>query len=352
MKISYAALHCLSNFSFLRGAAHAEQLVARASELGYRAIAVTDECSMSGVVRAHVAAKEHGIKLIVGAEFVVHDAPAIDRLIVLAKTLEGYGDLCELITLVRSRAKKGEYRLLLDDLAHLCHHLQCLAIVIPHIDHEDCANSTMRVAGYFCDPGSASCWLGAALDYGPDDKTKMQSLQALAEICRLPVAACERILFATREQKLLQDVLTAVRLKKPVSELGTELQAHAESYMKPIGHIVRRYPLSMVTQTLAIESCCKFSLDELRYQYPREVVPEGETPAGYLRRMTEEGAAGRYPNGVPDRVRKILEHELEIISDLMYEAYFLTIYDVVREARERKILCQGRGSAEIGRAHV
>ena len=128
MKISCAALHCLTNFSFLRGAAHAEHLVARASELGYRAIAVTDECSMSGVVRAHVAARDHGMKLIVGAEFAVHDAPAIDRLIVLAKTREGYGDLCELISLARSRMDKGEYRLLLHDLANLSH---CIAIVVP-----------------------------------------------------------------------------------------------------------------------------------------------------------------------------------------------------------------------------
>ena len=346
MKISCAALHCLTNFSFLRGAAHAEHLVARASELGYRAIAVTDECSMSGVVRAHVAARDHGIKLIVGAEFAVHDAPAIDRLIVLAKTREGYGDLCELISLARSRMDKGEYRLLLHDLANLSH---CIAIVVPriapNIAHDDCAENIARIAGYFRGSGSAGCWLGAALDYGPDDRAKVQSLEALAETCGLPVVACDRILFATREQKPMQDVLTAIRLKKPVAELGTELLAHAESYLKPIGHIARRYPLSMVAQTLAIEACCRFSLDELRYEYPREVVPEGETPAGYLRRLTEEGAGTRYPQGIPGKVRRILEHELKIISDLMYEAYFLTIYDVVRFARDQGILCQGRGSA-------
>ncbi len=349
MKISYTALHCLTNFSFLRGASHAEQLVVRASELGYRAIAITDECSIAGVVRAHVAAKEHGMKLIIGSEFIVRDAPSIERLIVLAKTLEGYGDLCELITLVRSRAKKGEYHLLLEDLAHLCHHSQCLAIVIPHIgpngEYADCVNSIVRIADYFSIPDSTSCWIGAALDYGPDDKTKMQSLETLAVTCGLPVVACENVLFATRGQKPLQDVLTSVRLKKPVAELGTELLAHAEGYLKPIGHIVRRYPLSMVTQTLTISKYCTFSLDELRYQYPREVVPPGETPAGYLRKMTYEGAATRYPHGIPGKVRKIIEHELEIISDLMYEAYFLTIYDIVNEARRRNILCQGRGSA-------
>jgi error-prone DNA polymerase len=349
MKLSYAALHCLTNFSFLRGASHAEQLVIRASELGYCAIAITDECSVSGVVRAHVAAKEHGMKLIVGAEFAVHDAPAIARLIVLAKTLEGYGDMCELITLARSRAKKGEYRLFIDDLAHLCHHSKCLAIVIPDIgpngEYSHCIDSIVAIADYFSVTGSTSCWLGAALDYGPDDKTKMQSLEGLAENCGLPIVACENILFATRDQKQLQDVVTSIRLKKPVAELGADLLAHAESYMKPIGHVVRRYPLPMITQTIAIEKYCTFSLENLRYQYPREVVPSGETPAGYLRKQTYEGAARRYPCGIPDKVRKIIEHELEIISDLMYEAYFLTIYDIVNEARKRDILCQGRGSA-------
>jgi error-prone DNA polymerase len=349
MKVSYAALHCLTNFSFLRGASHAEQLVMRASELGYSAIAITDECSVSGVVRAHVTAKEHGMKLIVGAEFVVHDAPAIDRLIVLAKTLEGYGDMCELITLARSRAKKGEYRLFIDDLAHLCHHSKCLAIVIPGIgpngEYSHCIDSIAGIADYFSVTGSTNCWLGAALDYGPDDKTKMQSLEALAENCGLPLVACENILFATREQKQLQDVVTSIRLKKPVAELGAELLAHAESYLKPIGHVARRYPMYMVVNTTTLAKSCTFSLDNLRYQYPREVVPLGETPGAYLRKLTYEGAAKRYPNGIPDKVRKIIEHELEIISDLMYEAYFLTIYDIVKEARKREILCQGRGSA-------
>lgn len=349
MKISYAALHCLTNFSFLRGASHAEQLVMRASELGYSAIAITDECSVSGIVRAHVTAQEHGMKLIVGSEFVVRDAPAVVRLIVLAKTMEGYGDMCELITLTRSRAKKGEYRLLLDDLAHLCHHSQCLAIVIPHIgangEYADCVDSIKRIADFFSTPESTCCWIGVALDYGQDDRTKMQSLQALAETCGLPMVAAENILFATREQKQLQDVLTSIRLGQPVAELGSELLAHAESYMKPIGHIVRRYPLATVAQTIAIGKYCTFNLGDLRYQYPREVVPAGETPAGYLRQQTYEGAAKRYPGGIPDKVRKIIEHELEIISDLMYEAYFLTIYDIVNEARRRNILCQGRGSA-------
>ncbi len=338
MKLSTALLHCLSNFSFLRGASHAENLVARAAELGYSAIAITDECSVSGVVRAHVEAKERKLKLIIGAEFIVHDATAVARLILLAKNREGYGDLSELITLARSRSPKGEYQLFIDDLSQL---KNGIAIIVPRPMHADAKANISAIAAHI----PAACWLGAALDYGPDDEGKLTALEALAKTCNLPLTACEKILFANREDKPLQDVLTAVRLKKPVAELGTELHAHAENYLKPIAHLARRYSTEMLTQTLIIAAECTFSLDELRYEYPREVIPPDESPAAYLRRLTHESGALRYPHGMPDKVRAIIEHELAIISDLHYEAYFLTIFDLVRFAREQKILCQGRGSA-------
>ena len=338
MKLSTALLHCLSNFSFLRGASHAENLVARAAELGYSAMAITDECSISGVVRAHVEAKERKLKLIIGAEFVVQDAPAVERLIVLARNRNGYGDLSELITLARSRSPKGEYQLLIDDLARV---KDCVAIIVPRSMLTDAEVNIAAIAAHFFN----ACWLGAALNYGPDDEGKLAALEGLAGQCNLPLTACEKILFADRKDKPLQDVLTAVRLKKPVAELGTELNAHAENYLKPIPHLARRYTAAMLTQPLVIAALCTFSLDELRYEYPREVIPIDETPAAYLRRLTYESGALRYPHGMPDKVRAIIEHELAIISDLQYEAYFLTIYDLVRFAREKKILCQGRGSA-------
>ncbi|MBL0124042.1 MAG: error-prone DNA polymerase [Betaproteobacteria bacterium] len=338
MKLSCSLLHCLSNFSFLRGASHAEHLVSRAAELGYTAIAITDECSVSGAVRAHMEAKEHKIKLIIGAEFTVHDAPAIDRLILLAKNRNGYGDLSELITLARSRSPKGEYQLFTGDLAHLS---DGIAIIVPFPLHADAQANIAAIARHFV----AACWLGAALDYGPDDEGKLTALNTLAEACHLPLAACDRILFANREDKPLQDVLTAVRLKKPVAELGTALNVHAENYLKPISHLARRYSPAMIAQTLIIAAHCKFTLDELRYEYPREVIPVDETPAAYLRRLTVEGGARRYPQGMPDNVSALVEHELTIIADLHYEAYFLTICDVVNFARDKKILCQGRGSA-------
>jgi len=342
MKISCVALNCLTNFSFLQGASHAEQLVARAAELGYSAIAVTDECSMSGMVRAHIAARECGLKLIVGAEFALHDAPGVERLLLLAKNREGYGDLCELITLARSRMPKGEYRLLAADLVALDH---CITIILPRQGHAGAVGDVARVAGHVCASAGNGCWLGASLDYGPDDESRLHWLEQMSIESGLPLAACERILFATREQKPLQDVLAAVRMKKTMAAMGSELRAHAENYLKPIGRLAKRYPLAVMTQTLAIAASCKFSLDELRYEYPPEVVPPGDTPAAYLRRLTREGGEQRYPQGMPDRVRKLVEHELSIISELRYEAYFLTIYDVVRYARANGILCQGRGSA-------
>ena len=280
MKISCVALNCLTNFSFLQGASHAEQLVARAAELGYSAIAVTDECSMSGMVRAHIAARECGLKLIVGAEFALHDAPGVERLLLLAKNREGYGDLCELITLARSRMPKGEYRLLAADLVALDH---CITIILPRQGHAGAVGDVARVAGHVCASAGNGCWLGASLDYGPDDESRLHWLEQMSIESGLPLAACERILFATREQKPLQDVLAAVRMKKTMAAMGSELRAHAENYLKPIGRLAKRYPLAVMTQTLAIAASCKFSLDELRYEYPPEVVPPGDTPAAYLR---------------------------------------------------------------------
>ncbi|HEX4858402.1 MAG TPA: PHP domain-containing protein, partial [Usitatibacteraceae bacterium] len=210
MKLSAAALNCLSNFSFLKGASHAEDLVAQAHKLGYAAIAITDECSVSGMVRAHVAAREHGMRLICGAGFAVHDCPALEALLLLAPDREAWGDLCELITRARRRSAKGGYRLELADLSGVP---GCLAIALPHTLHAAIDAAIARIGALF----PARAWLGAALAYGPDDRGKRDRLVALGERHALPVTLCERILFAVREDKPLHDVLTAVRLKKPVA---------------------------------------------------------------------------------------------------------------------------------------
>ncbi|MBI3716497.1 MAG: error-prone DNA polymerase [Betaproteobacteria bacterium] len=340
MRLAYAALHCLSHYSFLRGSSSPRALIERAKALAYHAVAITDECSVSGAVRAHVAAKELDIKLIVGAEFALADAPAIDRLILLAQNREGYGNLCEFITQGRRSAPKGRYHLRLADLEMALD--DCLVLIVPRLEHADCAEQAARVAAHF----AQRCWLGAEMAYGPDDEARQSALDALAVRLQLPLVACEPVLFAGRDAKPLHDVMTAVRLKKTVAELGSDAPAHAEHAMKPVPQLSRRYRAAELAQTYMVAERCDFSLSELRYEYPREVVPEGESPASFLRKTTYEGAAKRYGDAsLPATACEQIEKELTLISELNYEAYFLTIFDLVREARKRNILCQGRGSA-------
>ncbi len=340
MRPSYAALHCLSNFSFLRAASHPEELVQRSVALNYAAIAITDECSVAGVVRAHVAAKEHGIKLIIGAEFVLQDAPDIERLVLLAQTREGYGNLCELITLARRRADKGSYELNMADV--LVGLKECLVIVkITNV----AASSVLAHLQKLRDVFPQRLWVGVALDYGADDDQTLDDLLDLEIQSGVPLVALEAVAMHDRARKPLHDVVTATRLHMPVSELGRQVLPHSEGHLKPIARLLKRYPPRLVIETLAIAAQCKFSLDEIRYEYPREVVPEEETPKSFLRKLTYEGMTTRYGEVFPEAVVKIIEHELRIIGDLQYEAFFLTIYDIVKFARHEGILCQGRGSA-------
>ncbi len=339
MRLSYAALHCVSHYSFLRGSSSPGDLVRQAKSLGYHALAITDECSVSGAVRAHMAAKEAGIRLIIGSEFVLADAPAINRLILLAQSREGYGNMCEFITHGRRSALKGNYRLTLADLTMPLE--ECLAIIVPNVGHESCTATATDVAEHFRE----RCWLGAELTYGPDDEGRLLALRDLSAQTQLPILACERNFYADRSAKPLHDVMTAVRLKKTVAELGLDAPAHAEHGLKPIAQLIRRYPAELLTQTFVAASRCRFSLGELRYEYPREIIPEGESPESYLRKMTYEGAERRFSGRLKEKDRKQIEKELGLIGKLQYEAYFLTIYDLVCEARRRGILCQGRGSA-------
>jgi error-prone DNA polymerase len=337
MRPSYAALHCLSNFSFLRGASHPEELVQQAAALNYSAIALTDECSVAGVVRAHVAAKESGIKLIIGSEFVIADTPEIGRLILLAQTREGYGNLCELITLARSRAEKGSYELQFADVLNGL--AECVAIV------KVASPSALPQIAKLRQAFPQRIWIGITLNYGADDSQTLEDLLAMEEQARVPLVALEAVVMHERNRKPLHDVINAIRLHVPVSELGTRALAHSEGHLKRIAPLMRRYPTRLVVETLAIAALCTFSLDEIRYEYPREVVPEGETPSSYLRKLTFEGLQKRFDRAPSEAVTTLIEHELRVIGDLQYEAFFLTIYDIVKFARSKGILCQGRGSA-------
>ncbi len=333
----YAELHCLTNFTFLRGASHPEELAGRAAALGYAALAITDECSVAGVVRAHVAAKEHGLKLLVGTEIRLADGP---QLVLLAANRAGYGNLSELITQGRRSAVKGSYRLTKADLDGGL--ADCLALLIPSPIPRPPA---LAHAGWLAERFPGRAWIAAELHCGPDDRARLAGLRELARAAGIPLVAAGDVHMHVRSRRRLQDLLTAVRLGKPVRECGHALFASGERHLRLRMRLAQLYPPELLAETLHVAEACAFALDELRYEYPEELVPAGETPATWLRKLTEEGLAWRFPAGPPDHVRKLVEHELALISDLAYEAYFLTVHDIVRFARARGILCQGRGSA-------
>jgi error-prone DNA polymerase len=350
----YAELQCASNFSFLRGASHPEQLVARAVELGYHALAITDECSVAGVVRAHGEAKQHGLQLIVGTQFRVQgqggSLPGSFRLIALAMDREGYGNLCELITLARSREQKGSYRIDAQDftqppasLAHLRGLPGCLLLLAPA--YGIAPEVLHRQAGWLRASFGERARLALTLLYrGEDDTHKAVVLQAAA-LHGLKVAATGDVCMHLRSRKRLQDVLSAIRAGEPVAQCGRRLFANAEQHLRSRLRLANLYPPETLAETLALAQQCTFSLTELRYEYPDELVPAGHTASSYLREQTWMGAHRRFPTGIPAKVQQQIEHELTLIAEMGYEPYFLTVYDIVRFARSRHILCQGRGSA-------
>ncbi len=336
----YAELHCLSNFSFLRGASHPEELVERAVAQGYAALALTDECSLAGIVRAHLAARKAGLKFIVGSEMTMADGL---KLVFLACNRHGYGNLSALATLARRRAAKGAYTLQRNDLEALSPSgavPDCLVLWVPPGEAASAEDGRWLAARF---PGR--CWLAVELHAGPDDEAKLAALQALGAACGLPLVAAGDVHMHARARRPVQDVLTVLRLKTTVFAAGYALFPNGERHLRSRLRLSRLYPPELLAATLEIAARCTFSLDELRYEYPEEVVPPGETPASWLRAETGRGLLRRYPDGVPAGVQERIEHELTLIAGMAYEAYFLTVYDIVRFARERQILCQGRGSA-------
>ena len=340
---AYAELHCLSNFTFLRGASHPEELVKRAAGLGYSALAITDECSLAGVVRAHVAAKDAGLPLVIGSEIRLQDGP---RLVLLATDREGYGNLADLITRGRRRTKKGSYSL---DWSDLDGGLPgCLVLLtfphpcpLPEGEGEKLIQHARGVAERF--PGRG--WIAAELLQGPDDRARLAGLRELGKACGLPLAAAGDVHMHVRSRKPLQDTLTAIRLGTPVHACGHALFPNAECHLRLRMRLAQIYPAELLAETVRIAERCRFSLDELRYEYPEELVPAGETPASWLRKLTGEGLQRRFPEGASQKIRDLVERELALIAELRYEPFFLTVEDIVRYARSRGILCQGRGSA-------
>jgi error-prone DNA polymerase len=349
---AYAELFCFSNFTFLHGASHAEELVQRALELGYSGLAITDECSLAGIVRAHVAAKEMNLPFVVGSYFQLRNAdgsPAFG-LILLAQNREGYGNLSELITLARKRAPKGEYRLTPHDLsrpdrdnAHLRGMPDCLAILVPEFPAKE--ETLDAQVAWLDETFPDRAWVGLVLHQRAMDDIHRGSVEYVADRQQVPVVALGHAVMHVRSRKPLQDTLTAIRVGKPVHECGYDLAPNAEQHLRSRVRIANLYPEPTVRETISLLTRCTFSLDSLRYEYPDEIVPAGFTPATYLRQETYKGAHRRFASGIPYEVQQQLEHELALIAEMEYEPYFLTVYDIVRYARSQHILCQGRGSA-------
>ncbi len=470
---AYAELHCRSNFSFLTGASSPEELVDRAATLRYSALAITDECSLSGVVHAYEQANERGLHLIIGAEMRLE--PSVGgvpmRLVVLATTRRGYGNLSQWITTARRRAEKGRYEARTSDLEgwaptlpHLAGLPDCLALLLPTAGpvplgavgqggpggaaavgepatagragagvgaRADAAPANAQLSGMGviaaarasaaaaiasgapgagrprgrevrdgptgdgpleppvppklvaaigAGSGAAArrasrpppprpstalsfeslfaqaqwlrtwfgvdrAWLAMPLLMQGDDDEVRERVRAVAAATGLRITAVGDVLMATRAAKPLQDMLTATRLQRTVAECGHALSPNAEAHLRGRARLLALYEPEWLAETLAIAGRCTFSLRELSYEYPQEIVPAGQTPTTWLRTLTEAGAVKRFPAGIPDKVRGLIEYELALIGRLQYEAYFLTVADIVAWARAHGILCQGRGSA-------
>jgi len=352
--MDYAELHCRTNFSFLQAASRPEELVQRAHELGYLALAITDKNSVAGLVRAHTAAKEHGLGIIVGAEITPADAPPV---VLWAMDRSGYGKLCRLITVGRRRAPKGECHLTFDDVAEHAEGLIAGVLHQPAAQAREVGRvpslarratvTTLPFLHRYGEVFGDRCHLLVELHRGTDDGRRLNQLRQWSRQSGLRLVAAGGVLFHVPARKVLQDVLTAVRHQTTVDAAGDLLLPNAQRHLKSLEElrtIFSEIPEAL-HRTVEIARQCTFSLDELRYQYPEELAPHGLTPMEHLRQLTWEGARVRYPQGIPEKVQTTIEHELDLIAELEYEAYFLTVWDLVRFARSRGILCQGRGSA-------
>ena len=367
----YAELHCLTHFSFQRGASSPEELVRRAWALGYTALAITDECSVAGVVRAWRAHKvcarapEPGdafddelsavraarraagvsapLQLLFGSEFRFDGQ---GTLVAIARDLHSWGDLCSFITACRRAAPKGHHALppLAQALAAL---RRCALLWAPAKEGSTAIDSIAACAlqASVSGPFDSKITLLAELHGGADDALWLAQLRALSAATGWPLAAAGDVHMHVRARKRLHDVMTAIRVGQPVHACGFALQANAERHLRPRERLAAVYPPDLLAATLAVAARCAFGLDEIQYNYPEEAVIEGLTPTETLAQLTREGAAWRFPKGVPPRIQGFIDKELALIEECRYEMFFLTVHDIVRWARGQGILCQGRGSA-------
>jgi error-prone DNA polymerase len=336
----YAELHCLSNFSFQRGASFPRELVQQAHAQGYQALAITDECSLAGIVRAWEAARETGLKLIVGSEFTLVQGP---KLVLLAPDAAAYSQLCALITRARRRGDKGSYSLGLADLDDTA---GLLALWIPRWPAQGLPEALLATElEALRERFAGRLWIAWERHLHPQDRQRLALLERLGVRYGVPRLAAGDVHCHVRGRQGLQDVMACIKAGCALRDAGAPVFANGERHLRPVAALQRIYPAALLHETLQATERCSFRLDELRYEYPHEVVPAGITATAHLRQLTEAGLVWRYPQGYPSNVREAVEKELKLIAELQYEHYFLTVADLVHEARDRKILCQGRGSA-------
>ncbi len=334
----YAHLNTTTNFTFLTGASHPQEYIYRAAELGYNSLAITDECSLAGIVKAFVAAQELDFKLIVGSRFTLSDGLT---LIAIAPNRTAYAELSGFITLARRRASKGEYEAHFEDLRF---RLQtCLIIWIAK--EADNGIQLEEKANQLYNAFKERLWVGINHQLQGGEQSNFCRWLNLSKKKNIPLVACGEALMHEKSRKPLQDVLTAIRYNLPLSEMGSRLEPNGEAYLKTYEELHQLYPQTLLEQTCTIADLCNFSMDELRYQYPQELVPSDLTPIQHLRNLVNDGQKRRWPKGTPEDAKKILQKELQLIEELNYEYYFLTVHDIVYYARQKNILCQGRGSA-------
>ena len=365
--VAYAELDVTTNFSFLRGASHPDEMVYTAAALGYRAIAITDVCTLAGAVRAHAAARQCGMKLIVGARLTFADGTP--DLLVWCPDRAAYGRLCRLLTIGKRRTEKAKCELYLQDF--LEHSEGLLAAISPFplrgAGRDEASASLIhdaieRLWDFDISPltlalspkgESGRLWLAAHLSYGPDDQSQLQRLIELSRRWRVPLVATNHVHYHAPARRALQDVLVCVREGVTIDQAGYRLFPNAERYLKSPEQMHRLFAAcpSAVAATVQIANRCAFNMSELQYEYPSELVPPEKTAIEYLKELTWQGAAERFASrgssipSLPDHTRELINNELALIEQLKFEHYFLTVHDLVRFARSRGILCQGRGSA-------
>ena len=339
---TYSELHCISNFSFLRGASHPEELVQQAAELQYRALAITDECSLAGVVCAHREIKEHSLslQLIIGSEFL--DKSGL--YVVLVTDRRAYAELSSLITHCRRQAEKGDYVFTPSDLFKLNH---CLLLWQPHFSFKSEPPERMQpsfiqnLVRHF----QQRIWLLAERTLDEYDDQCYTRIAQWGEVLNLPIVASSNVYMHHPSRQSLQDCLSAIRLNQPVSDIRSQLFANAERHLRSLKKLRHLYPEAWLKQSNEIADLCTFNLDEIAYLYPTDSVPTGKNAKDYLRELVVQGQAQRFPSGTPDTIQATIDKELALIASKQYEHYFITLYDIVQFARSQNIMCQGRGSA-------